>query len=70
MKREFITRTLQVWQEISPALLNEEDAEEIIHHMKGFLEVLGEWEAKRMEAPQRKASDVPPPPVPCRPFSH
>lgn len=70
MKREFVTRTLQVWQEISPASLNEEDAEEIVQHMKGFLDVLGEWEAKRVEDAQRRASDTISPPIPCRPSSH
>jgi len=46
MNREFLRRTIEVWQPLSEEKLNEEDAREIVENMTGLFSFLLELEQK------------------------
>ena len=44
--KEFLEKTIQVWQPLSEKKLDEEDAREIVENMTGFFSFLLELEQK------------------------
>lgn len=44
--REFLEKTIHVWQPLSKERLTEEDAREIVENLTGFFSLLRQWEQK------------------------
>lgn len=46
MNKDFLRKTIHVWQPLSEEKLNEEDAREIVENLTGFFSLLRQWEQK------------------------
>jgi hypothetical protein len=54
--KEFLEKTIRVWQPLSEEKLNEEDAREIVENLTGFFSLLGEWERKHAKEEEKAQS--------------